>query len=111
MDINTVVLIIILAVMLYAVSSHLQEKGSIVEREKQQSISEKEELSKEEVGTYGQVQERKSQLLNLISEKLSDYPEESNQLKDIIEDWSELKIESFQNRRSWVRASNAERKS
>ena len=111
MDINTVVLIIILAVMLYAVSSHLQEKGSIVEKEKQQSISEKEELSKEEVGTYGQVQERKGQLLTLISEKLSDYPEESSQLKDIIEDWSELKIESFQNRRSWVRASNAENKS
>ena len=105
MDINTVVLIIILAVMLYAVSSHLQEKGSIVEKEKQQSISEKEEL-----GTYGQVQERKSQLLTLISEKLSDYPDESSQLKDIIEDWSELKIESFQNRRSWVRASNAENK-
>ena len=29
-------------------------------------------------------------------------------LKEIIEDWAELKIEAFQNRRSWVRATPSE---
>ena len=39
-----------------------------------------------------------------VKEVLSEYPEETKQLKEIVEDWAELKIEAFQNRRSWVRA-------
>ena len=107
MDINTIVLIIILLVIIYAITTQLQEKKSVVETNLQQKILEKEELSKEDVATYGQVQERKGQLLNLIESNLSEHPEESNQLKEIIEDWAELKIEAFQNRRSWVRATHS----
>ncbi len=105
MDINTIILVIILAVMIYAISEHLKDKNADAESTKQKTISEKEELSNEEVSTYGQVQERKKQLIALIENNLSEHPEESDQLKDIIEDWAELKIEAFQNRRSWVRAS------
>tara|TARA_Y100001970_G_scaffold293731_1_gene442700 strand:+ start:1463 stop:1813 length:351 start_codon:yes stop_codon:yes gene_type:complete len=105
MDINTIILVIILAVMIYAISEHLKDKNADAESTKQKTISEKEDLSNEEVSTYGQVQERKKQLIALIENNLSEHPEESEQLKDIIEDWAELKIEAFQNRRSWVRAS------
>tara|TARA_X000001036_G_C20257410_1_gene634745 strand:- start:37 stop:363 length:327 start_codon:yes stop_codon:yes gene_type:complete len=104
MDINTIVLIVILLVIVYAVTTQLQEKKSVVETSRQQKLIEKEELSKEDIATYGQVQERKGQLLNLIESNLADHPEESSQLKEIIEDWAELKIEAFHNRRSWVRA-------
>jgi len=103
MDINTIVLIVILLVMLYAISEHLKDKKSDAEKNKEQTLAEKEEISKEEIATYGQVQERKSQLFNLIESNLSDHPEESKQLKEIIEDWANLKIEAFENRRSWVR--------
>ena len=103
MDINTIVLIVILLVMLYAISEHLKDKKSDAEKNKEQTLAEKEEIAKEEIATYGQVQERKSQLFNLIESNLSDHPEESKQLKEIIEDWANLKIEAFENRRSWVR--------
>ena len=66
-------------------------------------------FSKEEVATYGQVQERKNQLLKVIDSNLSAHPEESNQLKDIVDEWANLKVESFENRRSWVRASKKEK--
>lgn len=104
MDINTIVLIVILIVIVYALTEQWKTKSSAAEDTRQKSIAEKEEVSKEDVATYGQVQERKNQLLSVISDNLSDHPEESNQLKEIIEDWAELKIEAFQNRRSWVRA-------
>ena len=110
MDINTIILIVILAVMIYAISEQLKNKNADAESSKKKTISEKEELSKEEVSTYGQVQERKNQLLALIENNLSEHPEESSQLKDIVEDWAELKIEAFQNRRSWVRAAPSEQK-
>ena len=104
MDINTLILIVILGVMVYAMLSHGQEKKSVAESKREQNISAKEELSQEEVATYGQVQERKNQLFDLIDENLAEHPEQSSQLKDIIEEWANLKIEAFQNRRSWVRA-------
>jgi len=104
MDINTLILVVILGVMVYAMLSHGQEKKLVAESEREQNISEKEELSQEEVATYGQVQDRKSQLFDLIDENLAEHPEQSSQLKEIIEEWANLKIEAFQNRRSWVRA-------
>ena len=104
MDINTLILIVILGIMVYAMLSHGQEKKSIAESKRDQNISTKEELSQEEVATYGQVQERKNKLFELIDENLAEHPEQSSQLKEIIEEWANLKIEAFQNRRSWVRA-------
>ena len=104
MDINTLILIVILGVMVYAMLSHGQEKKSIAESKREQNISAKEELSQEEVATYGQVQERKNQLFDLIDENLAEHHAQSSQLKEIIEEWANLKIEAFQNRRSWVRA-------
>lgn len=103
MDINTIVLIVILLVMLYAIFEHLKDKKTDAEKNREQTLAAKEEIAKEEIATYGQVQERKSQLFNLIESNLSDHPEESKQLKEIIEDWADLKIEAFENRRSWVR--------
>ena len=104
MDLNTIVLIIILIIMVYALSEHWKEKKSDAEKTREQNLAIKDEISNEEVATYGQVQERKKQLFNVIDNNLEEHPEESKQLKDIIEDWANLKIEAFQNRRSWVRA-------
>ncbi|MDP6169050.1 MAG: hypothetical protein QF780_03495 [Candidatus Marinimicrobia bacterium] len=108
MDINTIVLVVILIVIVYALTEHWKEKNTIAESDRQKNIAEKEEISKEDIATYGQVQERKNQLLSLINDNLSDHPKESDQLKEIVDDWAELKIEAFQNRRSWVRATPSE---
>ena len=104
MDINTIVLIIILAVLLYALINNSQEKSLDAKRQKERLVAEKAENSSEEIATYGQVQERKKQLMSLIESNLSEHPEESRQLKEIIEEWANLKVEAFENRRSWVRA-------
>ena len=47
----------------------------------------------------------KEQLIELIDSNLSGHPKESDQLKGIVDEWANLKVESFENRRSWVRAS------
>ena len=104
MDINTIVLIVILAVLLYAMINNSQEKRLNAKKQKERIVAEKAENSSEEIATYGQVQERKKQLMGLIESNLSDHPEESDQLKEIIEEWANLKVEAFENRRSWVRA-------
>ena len=107
MDINTIVLIVILGVLLYAMVNNNQEKRLNEKKQKERMVAEKVENANEEVATYGQVQERKKQLLDLIEANLSKHPNESKQLKDIVEEWANLKIEAFENRRSWVRAAPA----
>ena len=104
MDINTIVLIVILIVLLYAMINNSQEKRLDAKRQKERMGAEKAESSSEEIATYGQVQERKKQLMSLIESNLSDHPDESKQLREIIEEWANLKIEAFENRRSWVRS-------
>ena len=104
MDINTIDLIIILAVLLYAMINNSQEKRLNARKQKERIVAEKAENSSEEIATYGQVQERKKQLLSLIESNLSEHANESRQLKEIIEEWANLKVEAFENRRSWVRA-------
>ena len=104
MDINTIVLVVIILIIVYAMFNHGNEKKSLVEKEREIALIEKDKLSDEEITTYGQVQERKKQLFSVIDANLKDHPDESDQLKEIIEDWANLKIEAFQNRRSWVRA-------
>ena len=53
-----------------------------------------------------QVQDRKKELFDVIDANLSDHPTQSDQLKEIINDWADLKVKSFENRRSWVRKPN-----
>ena len=45
MDINTIVLIVILIVMLYAISEHLKDKKSAAEKNREQTLAEKDEIS------------------------------------------------------------------
>jgi hypothetical protein len=104
MDINTIILIVIVLTIVYAMLNNGNKKKLLAEKERDISLNEKDELSEEDVATYGQVQERKKQLFTVIDDNLNDHPDESAQLKEIIEDWANLKIEAFQNRRSWVRA-------
>jgi hypothetical protein len=53
--------------------------------------------------TYGQVQQRREDLLNVLDKNLGDKPDQRDQIKKIINDWADLKIKAFQDRRSWVR--------
>ena len=49
------------------------------------------------------MQQLRNELIKAIEEKLGDDPEQVDQLKKIIDEWADLKVESFKDRRSWVR--------
>ena len=70
MDINTIVLVVILLVIVYAMFTNGKEKNSLAAIEREQSIAEKEDLSNEEMATYGQVQERKKQLFDVMRDDI-----------------------------------------
>jgi flagellar biosynthesis/type III secretory pathway M-ring protein FliF/YscJ len=96
-------LIIVLVVLALAVFSSRKEQASKADDRKDQVRQQKEDFAQEDVMTYGQVQQRREDLLNVLDENLGDKPDQRDQIKKIINDWADLKIKAFQDRRSWVR--------
>ena len=96
-------LIIVLVVLAMAVFSSRKEQASEADDRKDQVRQQKEDYAQEDVMTYGQVQQRREDLLNVLDENLGDKPDQRDQIKKIINDWADLKIKAFQDRRSWVR--------
>ncbi|SVB36976.1 uncharacterized protein METZ01_LOCUS189830 [marine metagenome] len=96
-------LIIVLVVLALAVFSSRKEQASKADDRKDQVRQQKEDFAQEDVMTYGQVQQRREDLLNVLDENLGEKPDQRDQIKKIINDWADLKIKAFQDRRSWVR--------
>ncbi len=97
--IGVVILIILIVVFLSGRKQRLAQAESDITAQR----AEKESWAKESVINYQQVQQLREELIKSIEEKLADRPEDKEQLRKIIDDWADLKIQSFQERRSWVR--------
>ena len=98
------IIVVLIGLLIYGLTEKGEKKRSTLDTERSDKLAQKEEDANADIVSYGQVQERKGQLNELIDTNLGEHPEQSAQLKDIIEDWANLKIESFENRRSWVRS-------
>ena len=100
---NMGILIIVIAVIVLAIFASRKNQMEGAEQNRETEQMEKETFASEDILSYGQVQERKRELIDAIEANLADKPEQLAQLKQIIDDWAELKVRAFQNRRSWVR--------
>ena len=100
---NMGILIIVITVILLAIFASRKNQMDGAEQNRETEQMEKETFSSDDILSYGQVQERKRELIDAIETNLADKPEQLAQLKQIINDWAELKVKSFLDRRSWVR--------
>jgi len=66
-------------------------------------LAEREAWAEESVMSYDDVQQIRNNLIASVEEKFTDSKENEARLKEIINDWADLKIQAFQERRSWVR--------
>ena len=98
------IIVVLIGLLIYGLTDKREKKHVKLDSDLAEDMVQKEEDANADIVSYGQVQERKGQLNELIDTNLGEHPEQSAQLKDIIEDWANLKIESFENRRSWVRS-------
>ena len=98
------IIVVLIGLLIYGLTDKQEKKHVKLDSDLAEDMVQREEDANADIVSYGQVQERKGQLNELIDANLGEHPEQSAQLKDIIEDWANLKIESFENRRSWVRS-------
>ena len=100
---NMGILIIVIAVIVLAIFASRKNQMEGAEQNRETEQMEKETFASEDILSYGQVQERKRELIDAIETNLADKPEQLVQLKQIIDDWAELKVKTFLDSRSWVR--------
>jgi hypothetical protein len=101
-----VVLILLLNTFLFS----RKEQVSKAESDKESRKTKKESWTQEKIMEYGEIQTKKEALLKAIDKKFKDDPEQAEDLKTLINDWAELRIKMFTDRRSWVRNPEKDKK-
>ena len=100
---NEIIIGAIILVILISVFMSIRQRLAGAESDRTAKRAERESWGRESVVSYGQVQRLREDLIKSMEEKLADQPEHVEQLKEIINEWAELKMQSFRERRSWVR--------
>ena len=94
---------IVLAVILWAFSSNRIEKYRKAREIKNQILGDQKKWQEKNLLSYGQIQDRKFALSKYVNDAIPEDTPEKRQLLNLINDWAELQVRSFQDRRSWVR--------
>ena len=96
-------LLIVLVVFLIIILAGRKDRVGKADAAKECGKKERDEWSKENVLSAYQVQNKRDELPCTIDEKLGADTPDAGMLKKIVNEWAELKLKRFAERRSWVR--------
>jgi len=98
-----IVLIIALIIIGFAITWSNQGQVKEVERRQSQSEKKKNELAEHDNRSSNDVDRQRNEMLKTLDDSIKDNPEQLERIKHIVNDWADMKIKSFRDRRSWVR--------
>tara|TARA_Y100000816_G_C25621083_1_gene331630 strand:- start:68 stop:391 length:324 start_codon:yes stop_codon:yes gene_type:complete len=98
-------IIFIIALIIIGFAITLSNQGQVREVERRQSQFEKEknELAEHDNRSSNDVDTQRNEMLKTLDDSIKDNPEQLERIKHIVNDWADMKIKSFRDRRSWVR--------
>ena len=97
------ILIIALFIIGFAITWSNQGQVKEVELRQSKYVKEKNELAEHDNRSANDVDDQRNEMLKTLDDSIKDNPEQLNRIKHIVNDWADMKIKSFKNRRSWVR--------
>ena len=98
-----IILIIVLIIIGFAIT--WSNQGQVKEVELRQSKFEKEknELAEHDNRNSNDVDKQRNEMLKTLDDSIKENQEHLEKIKHIVNDWADMKIKSFKDRRSWVR--------
>ena len=96
-------LVIVVAVFLIIILAGRKDRVGKADKVKESGKKEREDWAKENVLSAYQVQNKRDELTSTIDENLGADTPDAGMLKKIVNEWAELKLKRFAERRSWVR--------
>ena len=98
-----IILIIVLIIIGFAITWSNQGQVKEVELRQSQYVKERDELAEHDNRSANDVDNQRNDMLKTLDDSIKDNPEQLDQIKHIVNDWADMKIKSFKDRRSWVR--------
>ena len=98
-----IILIIVLIIIGFAITwSNQGQVKEIEQQQTKQSIA-RQEMAKHDNRSSSDIDNDRNAMIATLEASITDEPEQLEKMKTIINDWADMKIKSFKNRRSWVR--------
>jgi|TARA_B110000263_G_scaffold185400_1_gene162980 uncharacterized protein HemX len=98
-----IILIIVLIIIGFAITWSNQGQVEEVENQQTQFSRERQQIADHDNRSSSEVDEDRNKMIKTLEESITDHPKQLEQMKEIINDWADMKIKSFKDRRSWVR--------
>ena len=98
-----IILIVVLIIIGFAIT--WSNQGQVQEFEKKQSqfTRDRQAMAEHENKSASEVDTDRNSMIETLEASITDHPEQLEKMKSIINDWADMKIKSFKDRRSWVR--------
>ena len=98
-----IILIIVLIIIGFAITwSNQGQVKEIEEQQTKESIA-RQEIAKHDNRSSSDIDNDRNAMIATLEASITEEPEQLDKMKTIINDWADMKIKSFKNRRSWVR--------
>jgi len=100
---SSIILIIVLIIIGFAITwSNQGQVKEIEEQQTKESIA-RQEIAKHDNRSSSDIDNDRNAMIATLEASITEEPEQLDKMKTIINDWADMKIKSFKNRRSWVR--------
>ena len=103
------IITVVLFVFLLIIMGGRRHRVEKADEEKESRKAEKDKWSKENVRSEKEIQTTQSHLHSTINDQIGSDNRDGKLLKKIVDEWAELKIKRFTERRSWVRNPDQEK--
>ncbi len=98
-----IILIIVLIIIGFAITWSNQGQVKEIEEQQTKQFIARQEIAKHDNRSSSDIDNDRNAMIETLETSITDEPEQLEKMKTIINDWADMKIKSFKNRRSWVR--------
>ena len=98
-----IILIVVLIIIGFAITWSNQGQVQEIEQRQTKFTRERQAMAKHDNKSASEVDADRNLMIEILEASITDQPEQLEKMKSIINDWADMKIKSFKDRRSWVR--------
>ena len=98
-----IILIVVLIIIGFAITWSNQGQVQEIEQKQSQHTRDRQAMAEHDNKSASEVDEDRNSMIETLEDSITDQPEQLDKMKTIINDWADMKIKSFKDRRSWVR--------
>ena len=98
-----IILIVVLIIIGFAITWSNQGQVQEIEKRQSQFTRERQAIAEHDNKSASEVDADRNSMIKTLETSIINQPEQLKKMKSIINDWADMKIKSFKDRRSWVR--------